>query len=207
MFTERKIRRPLIDVAGVVAAVFLTPTAWAQIDPVRRDLVEAGYSRPLGGSPPVAAYAYYYMNRPEFLRPNLAFRLVATPLYVDGELGMRGAFGPGTDLTIGLSGGGFAYSYQEIQQGEWLRDQSFTGHGGTASFGLIHLFNPGATIPFSGMLPRRLLLRFVGSQERQPGRLRASPESARGHSAGRSPFRRRGTPARPGFRHGAIGLV
>lgn len=152
MFTERKARRPLFDVAGVLAAVLLAATARAQIDPERRDLVEVGYDLPLGGHPPVAAYGYYYLNRPEFLRPNLALRLVVAPLYVDGELGIRGVLGPTTDLAIGFSGGGFAYSYEEIRRGEWLRDQSFTGHGGAASLGLNHLFNPGAMIPLSGML-------------------------------------------------------
>jgi hypothetical protein len=152
MFTERKAGRPLFDVAGVIAAVFLASTARAQIDPVRRDLIEVGYSQPLGGSPPVAAYGYYYLNRPEFLRPNLAFRLVATPIYVDGELGIRGVFGPNTDLAIGLSGGFLAYNYEEIRRGEWLRDQSFTGNGGAASLGLYHLFNPGTLIPLNGIL-------------------------------------------------------
>ncbi|MBP2681505.1 MAG: hypothetical protein H6Q78_1368 [Candidatus Krumholzibacteriota bacterium] len=152
MFTEKKKRRPVFDVAGVLAAVVLAPTARAQIDPVRRDLIQAGYSQPLGGSPPVAAYGYYYLNRPEFLRPNLALRLVAAPLYVDGELGIRGIFGPDTDLALGLSGGGFGYSYEEIRRGEWLRDQSYTGHGGGASLSLVHRVNPGARIPLSGML-------------------------------------------------------
>jgi hypothetical protein len=152
MFREGTTRRPLLHVAGVLAAVLLAPTARAQIDPVRRDLVEVGYDRPLGGSPPVAAYGYYYLNRPEFLRPELALRLAVAPVYVDAELGIRGVFGPSTDLAVGLSGGGFAYSYEEIRRGEWLRDQSFTGHGGAASLSLYHLFNPGAQIPLNGML-------------------------------------------------------
>jgi hypothetical protein len=152
MFTGRNTRRSLFDVAGLLATVLLARTARAQIDPVRRDLVQVGYDQPLGGHPPVAAYGYYYLNRPEFLRPNLALRLVVAPLYVDGELGIKGAFGPTTDLAIGLSGGGFAYSYEEIRRGEWLRDQSFTGHGGAVSVSLNHLFNPGARIPFSAML-------------------------------------------------------
>jgi hypothetical protein len=152
MFRERITRRPVFHVAGVLAALFLAPTARSQIDPVRRDLLELGYDRPLGGSPPVAAYGYYYLNRPEFLRPDLALRLVVAPVYADGELGIRGVFGPSTDLAVGLSGGGFAYSYEEIRRGEWLRDQSFTGHGGAASVSLYQLFNPGALIPLNGML-------------------------------------------------------
>ncbi|MFI5180068.1 MAG: hypothetical protein ACHQPI_01600 [Thermoanaerobaculia bacterium] len=153
MFTGRKSRWPLFDFASLLlAAVLLAPTAGAQIDPVRRDLLEIGYSGPLQGSAPVAAFGYYYLNRPEWLRPNLTLRLVVTPLYVDGELGIRGVFGPRTDLGIGLSGGGFAYSYDEIHKGDWLRDQSFAGHGGGASLSLYHLFNPGELIPLNGVL-------------------------------------------------------
>jgi hypothetical protein len=152
MFTGRITGRPPFKPAGVLAAVFLAATARAQIDPERRDLVEVGYSQPLGGRPPTAAYGYYYLNRPDFLQPDLALRLVVTPLYVDGELGIRGALGPTTDLAIGLSGGGFGYNYEEILRGEWLRDQSFTGNGGAASLSLYHQFNPGALIPLNGML-------------------------------------------------------
>ena len=138
--------------AGALAALFFASPARAQIDPERRDLVELGYDQPLGGRPPVAAYSYYYLNRPDFLRPNLALRLVVAPVYLDGELGIKGAFGPTTDLSIGFSGGGFAYSYEEIRRGDWLRDQSFTGHGAALSLSLNHLFNPGGLIPLNGML-------------------------------------------------------
>ncbi len=137
---------------GLFAALLAAPEARAQLDPVRRDLVQIGYSRALEGSVPVAAYGYYYLSRPEFLREDRTLRLAATPLYVDGELGIRGVFGPSTDLGMGLSGGGFAYIYNEIQKGEWLRDQSFTGHGGAASLSLYHLFNPGELIPLNGIV-------------------------------------------------------
>jgi hypothetical protein len=152
MFAKGFASRTVFARMGLFAALLAAASARAQMDPVRRDLVQIGYSQPTEGAAPVAAYGYYYLNRPEWLRPNLTLRLVVTAPYVDGELGIRGVFGPRTDLGIGLSGGGFAYSYDEIRKGEWLRDQSFTGHGGGASLSLYHLFNPGEQIPLNGTL-------------------------------------------------------
>jgi hypothetical protein len=127
-------------------------SAWAQIDPVRRDLVEIGYNQPLNGHAPLSAYGYYYLNRPEFLRTNLTLRLAIAPVYLDGELGIRSALGANTDLGIGVAGGGFADSYDEIRQGKWLHEESFTGHGALVSASVYHLFNPGARIPLNGLL-------------------------------------------------------
>ena len=42
--------------------------------------------------------------------------------------------------------------YDELRAGRWLRDQSFTGHGGGADVSVYHLFNPGARIPLNGIL-------------------------------------------------------
>jgi len=78
----------------------------------------------------LSGYAFYYRNQPNFLRTNLTLRLAAAPVYLDSELGLTGALGPHTDLGIGLAGGGFADSYFEVRQGEFLRGESFLGHGG-----------------------------------------------------------------------------
>jgi hypothetical protein len=149
--SETKARRRLVGAAAALAAVLAAAAATAQTDPERRDLLQLGYGQPLGGRPPLAAYAYYYLSRPDFLRPELGFRLVVAPSYLDAELAFKGAFGPTTDLAIGVSGGGFSESYEEIRGGEWLRDQSFNGHGGAISLAVNRLFNPGERIPLSAM--------------------------------------------------------
>src|SRR5512143_2054192 len=100
---EVKARLPFFGVAGALAALLFAATASAQPDPERRDLVQIGYGQPLGGHPPLAAYGYYYLSRPDFLRPGLGFRVVVAPTYLDAELGVKGAFGPTTDLSVGLS--------------------------------------------------------------------------------------------------------
>ena len=137
----------------ILLSLILAPiVVSAQIDPVKRDLIQFGYNAPLEGRPPLSAYAFYYRNQPDFLRTNLTLRLALAPTYLDSELGIRSALGEYTDLGIGLAGGGFADSYDEIKGGTFLPEQSFTGHGGEASISVYHLFNPDRQIPLNGVL-------------------------------------------------------
>src|SRR5215510_7136400 len=86
----------------------------AQVDPTRRELVQLGYNQPLEGKGPLAAYAFYYLNKPDFLHSsNLTLRLAVAPVYLDSEVGIRRAFGENTDVGLGLAGGGFADSCSE----------------------------------------------------------------------------------------------
>jgi hypothetical protein len=130
-------------------AMFLPATGFAQIDPVKRDLIQFGYNQPLEGRAPVAGYAYYYHNQPDFLRTNLTLRLALAPVYLDSELGFNHGLGPNTDFAIGAAGGGFADSYNEIRGGKWIERESFDGHGGELSASIYHLFNPGDLIPLN----------------------------------------------------------
>jgi hypothetical protein len=151
---DARASRPhrLLACIAFTAAAALAAPALAQIDPTRRDLVEFGYDQPLEGHAPVAAYVDYYLNRPQFRDARHALRLAISPVYLDGELDIRDALGANTDVGIGVNGGGYAYDYNEIRAGRWLRDQSFTGHGGGASLSVYHLFNPGALIPLNAVL-------------------------------------------------------
>jgi len=143
---------------GAVRAIFkpfvwllllLPVAAWAQIDPVKRDLVQFGYNQPLQGQSPVAGYAYYYHNQPDFLRTNLTLRLALAPVYLDSELGFVHGLGPQTDFAIGAAGGGFADSYNEIHDGSYIKGESFNGNGGELSASVYHLFNPNDLIPLN----------------------------------------------------------
>ena len=126
--------------------------ARAQIDPEKRRLFQLGYNQPLQGRGPLAGYAFYYFNEPGFIETNLTLRLAIAPVYVDSELGIGHAIGPDTDLAVGLAGGGFADSYSEIRVGKYLREESFTGHGGEAAVSLYHRFNPDQQIPLNAIL-------------------------------------------------------
>src|ERR1700733_5063226 len=110
----------------------------AQIDPVKRDLIQFGYNQPLEGKAPLAAYAYYYRNDPAFYGTNLTLRIALAPVYLDSELGVVHGLGPQTDFAIGVAGGGFADRYNEIDGGRWIEGQSFDGHGAEISGSIYH---------------------------------------------------------------------
>ncbi len=138
---------------AVLALVFTASVATrAQIDPVRRELVQLGYNQQLQGRAPFSGYAFYYRNQPEFVRSNLTLRLAIAPVYLDSELGIYGAISPHTDLGLGVAGGGFADSYNEIRSGKFRPSESFLGHGGEISANVYHLFNDGARVPLNGVL-------------------------------------------------------
>jgi hypothetical protein len=128
-----------------------TVAAHAQIDPEKRRLIQLGYNQPLQGRGPISGYAFYYFNEPGFHRTNLTLRLAVAPVYLDSELGIGHALSPRTDLAIGLSGGGFADGYSEVRGGKYLREESFTGHGGEVNASVYHLFNPSQQIPLNGV--------------------------------------------------------
>jgi len=145
------MRRPFHHV--LIELALLAPViASAQIDPIQRDLVQFGYNQPLEGRAPLAGYAFYYHNQPDFLHTNLTLRLALAPVYLDSELGFNHALGPNTDFAIGVAGGGFADSYNEIRGGKWIEPESFDGNGAEMSASLYHLFNPGDLIPLNFVL-------------------------------------------------------
>jgi len=132
--------------------LFVPLLASAQIDPAPRDLLQFGYNQAFEGHAPVAGYAFYYHNQPDFLRTNLTLRLAIAPVYVDSELGFVNGLGPNTDLGIGLAGGGFADSYNEIHDGTFYESESFEGNGAEISASVYHRFNPAEEVPLNYIL-------------------------------------------------------
>lgn len=138
------------------------PWVQAQIDPEVRQLIQVGYTQPLEGRSPLSGYAFYYHNHPGFIRTNWTGRLVVAPTYLDSELGIGQALGPQTDVGFGFAGGGFADSYAEIRRGQYMRSESFTGHGVESSVSVYHLFNPispGTTPSSLSEIPLQAVLR------------------------------------------------
>ena len=133
-------------------SLFVPVLVSAQIDPVKRDLIQLGLNEAFEGHAPFAGYAFYYHNQPDFLRTNLTLRLALAPVYLDSEFGFVGGLGPHTDFAIGLAGGGFADSYNEIRGGTYYPSQSFEGSGGEISASVYHLFNPADQIPLNLIL-------------------------------------------------------
>ena len=138
--------------AIILGSLSLPFSAFAQIDPVKRDLLQVGYNASFEGHAPLAAYAYFYHNQPNFLATNVTLRLAVAPTYVDSELGVSHVFSPHNDVGFGIAGGGFADSYHEIRAGKYIPAESFDGHGFESSLHLYHLFNPEQLIPLNGVL-------------------------------------------------------
>lgn len=137
----------------LLVLIWLFPIlVWAQIDPDERDLVQFGYNGAFEGQQPLAAYAFYYHNQPNFFSTNLTLRLAVAPVYLDSELGIHRIFGPNTDLGVGLAGGAYADDYNEIHDGQYLPTESFSGNSVELSTSLYHLFNPGDLIPLNYVL-------------------------------------------------------
>jgi hypothetical protein len=154
----------------IVAVVLASLNASGQVDPDKRELIQFGFSQALVGASPVAAYGYYYLNEPNFLRTNLTLRVAVAPVYVDSELGLVGLLGPNTDLGIGLAGGGFADNYYEFRDGKYLPSESFTGDGAEGSISLYHVFDPGKLIPLFGILRiKSHYSTYQGTDELAPG--------------------------------------
>lgn len=148
----------------------LWPTlAPAQIDPEPRRLLQFGYNQPLEGRGPIAGYAFAYLNAPDFPAPNLTLRLAVAPVYLDAELGVHNWLGPYTDLGFGLAGGGYADSFAEIRQGQFIRAESFDGHSLEGGLSLYHLFNPADRIPLN------LILRATAHRAFYQGDSRTDP--------------------------------
>jgi hypothetical protein len=126
--------------------------AHAQIDPFPRELIQLGYNASFEGHAPFAGYAFYYRNQPHFLATNLTLRLAVAPTYVDSEFGFGHLLSENTDVGVGIAGGGFADSYDEVRQGTFFPSQSFDGYSGETSLSIYHLFNPGQMIPLNGVL-------------------------------------------------------
>jgi hypothetical protein len=147
------MQRTVFRIWGFLLLGLLVPlTCSAQIDPYKRQLLQFGYNQPIKGHWPMAGYLFYLLNQPDFLRPDLTLRLAVAPTYVDSEFGFNGALGPHTDVALGVSGGGFADSYNEIRRGKYLIDESFPGHGGNASVSLYHRFNPNQRLPLNAVV-------------------------------------------------------
>lgn len=132
--------------------LFIPVLASAQIDPVKRDLLQLGYNGVFEGKQPFSGYAYYYHNQPDFIRTNWTLRAAVSPTYIDSEWGISQALGPNTDIGIGVAGGGFADSYNEIRGGTFYESESFDGYGGEMSLSLYHLLDPGREIPLNLVL-------------------------------------------------------
>src|SRR5258706_516068 len=126
--------------------------AHAQLDPAPRQLLQIGANTSLHDDGPLGAYAFYYWNMPDVPTTNTGLRLAIAPVFVDGELGFKKLLSEHTDVGLGFFGGLYANSYNEVDGGNYRREESFQGNGGGGRLSIYHLFNPDDRIPLNGML-------------------------------------------------------
>src|SRR4030095_6129923 len=116
------IRSGFVRGCGYLCAMSLGAvwTSYAQLDPEPRQLLHLGVSQSLHNDGPQAHYLFYYWNKPNFPATNQVLRLVIAPTYLDSEYGLKNVLGDNTDLGIGVFGGGFANSYDEVRRGNYF---------------------------------------------------------------------------------------
>lgn len=150
---RKHLSRPAVRLlAGAGLLALAAGTAHAQIDPDARKLLQLGVDSSLHNQGPMGAYAFYYWNMPNELATNQVLRLAIAPVYVDGDYGFQHLLGKQTDLAVGAFGGLWANNYQEVDAGNWKKDQSFDGNGGGARVSLYHRVNPEQMIPLTLVL-------------------------------------------------------
>ena len=161
----------------LLALLFQGSVLNAQIDPTKRSLINFGYNQPLVGSSPLAGYVFYYLNKPNLYK-NMTARFAIAPGYVDSEFGFKDALGKNIDLGISLAGGAFADSYTEIRQGDLVREESFTGHGGEIGVNIYGLLNPDQKIPLHAILKNTVHYATYLRDSATPGSFALPPNHA-----------------------------
>jgi hypothetical protein len=115
--------------ALVLLSLLAAAPAGAQPDPEERRYLEVGTEIPLKGNAPVAGYAFYLWNRPNYPQEDQYLRIVVAPTYLLTEFVQdHWPFGRHA-LGIGVNGGGFRYGHEEFRNGSYKDEESFWGHG------------------------------------------------------------------------------
>ena len=128
-------------------------TPYTLMDAESRTFLEGGIETALKGNGPLTGYGYLFFTRPHFLDEDLYLRLVIPPGYFISELVKDHWPTQNSALAIGLSGGFFAESQTEFQNGHYEKDQSFNGDsaGGTLAYYLRSL-KIGGLLPAEGQV-------------------------------------------------------
>jgi hypothetical protein len=128
-------------------------TPYSLIDAESRTFIEGGIETPLKGNGPLTGYGYLFYTRPHFLDEDLYLRLVIPPGYLISELVKDHWPSQNSAVGIGVSGGFFAESQTEFQDGHYEKDQSFNGDsaGGTLAYYLRSL-KIGGVLPAEGQV-------------------------------------------------------
>ena len=128
-------------------------TPYSLMDAESRTFLEGGIETPLRGNGPLTGYGYLFYTRPHFLDEDLYLRLVIPPGYFISELIRDHWPSHNSAVGVGISGGFFAESQTEFQNGRYEKDASFNGDsaGGTLAYYLRGL-KIGGLLPAEGQI-------------------------------------------------------
>jgi hypothetical protein len=123
------------------------------IDDKSRTYIEGGVETPLRGNGPLTGYGYLFATRPHFLDEDLYLRLVVPPGYFISELVRDHWPSQHSAVGVGVSGGLWAESQVEFQNGRYEKDESFAGDSaeGTLAYYLRGL-KIGGALPLEGQI-------------------------------------------------------
>jgi hypothetical protein len=128
-------------------------TPYTLMDAETRTYIQAGVETPLRGNGPLTGYGYFFATRPHFLHEDLYLRVVIPPGYFISELIRDHWPSQNSAVGVGISGGFFAESQTEFQNGRYEKDASFNGNsaGGTLAYYLRGL-KIGGLLPAEGQI-------------------------------------------------------
>ena len=145
----------LSALAGIASAQVpaRVETPYTLIDAESRTFIEGGVEIPVRGNGPLTGYGYLFYTRPYFLDEDLYLRLVIPPGYFISELVKDHWPSQNSAVGIGVSGGLWAESQTEFQNGRYEKDKSFNGNsaGGTLAYYLRGL-KVGGLLPLEGQV-------------------------------------------------------
>ncbi len=105
-----------LDIASAQVPARVAPP-YTLMDAETRTYIEGGVEVPLKGNGPTTGYGYLFYTRPHVLAEDLYLRLVVPPGYFISELILDHFPSQNSALGVGVSGGFFAESQTEFQEG------------------------------------------------------------------------------------------
>src|SRR5687767_8949020 len=99
-------------------------TPYTLIDAESRTFIQTGVETPVRGNGPLTGYGYLFLTRPHVLHKDLYLRLVIPPGYFISELARDHWPSQNSAIGFGLSGGLWADSQVEFQDGRFEKEES-----------------------------------------------------------------------------------
>ena len=157
IFAALKSAPGCIQLVSALIIIFnlLPGIAAAEIDPFPRANLEVGVAAPMRGNGPLGGYGLFLWNQPHFKDEDLYLLTILSP-YLYGEVIRDKWPAEGHAVGISIGGGFFINDFDQVINGSYKRNESFSGHGTHAA--LSYYLRPH---PIGGVMPVDGVLRFT----------------------------------------------